>query len=371
MTDSTDQAARYIVIMAGGRGERFWPLSREQSPKQLLRILGSRSFLQEAVDRARALTAPENVFIITNQAQLAATREQTPELPGDNVIAEPCGRDTCAAVALGAALVGARDQNAVMAILPADHVIPDPERFNTVLGDAMDHAARSGSVVTIGIEPTEPATGYGYIECGEAISDATGSTAIYQGLRFVEKPNLEKATEYLQSGRYRWNAGMFVWRLDTIAEAFEKNVPEMAASMKVWSKAASEGSLDAQLEKDYPTIQKISIDFALMEKLPGFAVADGAFDWDDLGAWTALPRHITPDDSGNCVRGTAVSVDAQDNIIFDARTTDQGPVGLVGVSGLVIALTDDATLIASQDQAQKIKDLVKKLGTLEAFRHLT
>ena len=164
---------------------------------------------------------------------------------------------------------------------------------------------------------------------------------------------------------------MSVWRFDTIVQEFQKNLPDMAASMESWSQSAKAGTLSSRLEADYPDLQKISIDFALMEKLPGFAVADGAFDWDDLGAWTALPRHIPADDSGNCVTGTLVQVDAHNNIIFDARRENSGPIGLVGASGLVIALTDDATLIAARDEAQKIKELVKKLGAEETLRHLT
>src|SRR5882762_8818862 len=191
---------RFVIIMAGGKGERFWPLSREQTPKQLLTLLGNRSFLQQAVDRVLPLVPIKNILIITNGAQAPEVRKQLPKLPKDNVIAEPCGRDTCAAVTLGAALVGARSTTGVMAVLPADHIIPDEKRFQQVLADSFDLASRGQCIVTIGIKPTEPNTGYGYIHVGEPLPPPAGvkhyKTSFCKAERFVEKPNLEKAVEY-------------------------------------------------------------------------------------------------------------------------------------------------------------------------------
>ena len=207
---------RYVIIMAGGRGERFWPVSRQATPKQLITLLGKRSFLQQAVDRVLPVVPMKNIIIITNEVQAATVRKQLPKLPKENVIAEPCGRDTCAAVTLGAALVGARSTTGVMAVLPADHVIPEEKKFQQVLSDAFDLASRGQVIVTIGIKPTEPATGYGYIDVGATLPPPQGvkayKTAFFKAERFVEKPNFEKATEYVNSGHYRWNAGMFICR---------------------------------------------------------------------------------------------------------------------------------------------------------------
>lgn len=361
----------YFVIMAGGRGERFWPVSREKTPKQLLKLLGDRSFLQETVDRLNTLTDPTHIFIVTNEAQAAEVRKQLPELPPENTVAEPCGRDTCAAVALGAALVGAKDPDAVFAVLPADHVIPDARKFQTVLVDSLSYARQSQEIVTIGIEPTEPATGYGYIQRSAPISEAKGPTPIFRGARFVEKPNLRTAQSYLDSGDYRWNAGMFVWSFSAIHAALQAHTPEMATACDRWIQAIQKGTLKETLESDYPALTKISIDFAIMEKVDKFAVADGAFDWDDLGAWTALPRHLPADLNNNCVAGTFRGVDANNNIIYDARTQSNGLIALVDIHDAIVVQTDDATLIASQKNAQKIKDLVKELGADEALKQLT
>ena len=359
---------RFVIIMAGGRGERFWPVSREKTPKQLIRLLGERSFLQQAVDRVLPVVPAANVLIITNSAQVAEVRRQLPELPKDNIVAEPVGRDTCAAVTLGAALVGARSTKAVMAVLPADHVIPEEKKFQQVLKDAFSVAARSQVIVTIGIQPTEPATGYGYIHTGPVLSAADGAkptkTAFFNAERFVEKPSLEKATEYLASGQYRWNAGMFVWSFATVTGGLQEHQPDMHTACQRWLGAAAKGSstLARTLAKEYPEIRKISIDYALLEKARNVVVADGSFAWDDLGAWPALARHVAQDGDGNASVADLVHVDAARNIVYDGRTKARTTVTLVGVCDSIIVLTDDAVLVAARAESQKIKDLVRKLA---------
>src|SRR2546426_3659921 len=214
-SNSSASKDRFVIIMAGGKGERFWPVSREKTPKQLLTLLGNRSFLQQAVDRVLPLVPIKNILVITNEAQAPEVRKQLPKLPKQNVIAEPIGRDTCAAVTLGAALVGARSTTGVMAVLPADHVIEEEKKFQQVLNDAFDLASRGQVIVTIGIKPTEPATGYGYIHVGEPLPPPHGvksyKTTFSRAERFVEKPHFDKAVEYLNSGLYRWNAGNLGW----------------------------------------------------------------------------------------------------------------------------------------------------------------
>ena len=364
---STNSSNRFVIIMAGGRGERFWPVSREQTPKQLIKLLGDRSFLQQAVDRCLPLVPLKNILIITNAAQAAEVRKQLPKLPKENVVAEPIGRDTCAAVTLGAAIVGARSVNAVMAVLPADHVIPEEKKFQQVLSDAFDLASRGQVIVTIGIKPTEPATGYGYIRTGAELPPPAGvkkyKTTFFKAEQFVEKPNYDTALTYLTSGQYRWNAGMFVWSFVTVTNALEKHQPEMNAACHRWFEAAAKKKLDKVLAKEYPGIPKISVDFALMEKAQNVVVADGAFDWDDLGAWPALARHIKADAEGNCVVGEFIHVDGARNIIYDARSQDRRtPIGCAGLRDSILVLTDDAVLLAHKSQSQKIKELVKKLA---------
>jgi mannose-1-phosphate guanylyltransferase len=367
MKIQTDIKNRFVIIMAGGRGERFWPLSREKLPKQLLTLLGKRSFLQSAVDRVLPLVPLKNIFIITTAAQAAEVRKQLPKLPKENVVAEPMGRDTCAAVTLGAALVGARSTTGVMAVLPADHVIPEEKKFQQALSDAFDLAAHGQAIVTIGIKPTEPATGYGYIQTGNVLPTPAGAkktkTIFFKAERFVEKPNFGTAQEYINSGQYRWNAGMFVWSFITVTNGLEKHQPEMFAACQRWFKVANNpAKLAKVLAKDYPEIKKVSIDYALMEKAQNVVVADGAFEWDDLGAWPALARHLKPDAEGNCYVGDFIHVDAARNIIFDARTKNRTPIAVVGLRDSILVQTDDAVLLAHKSQAQKIKELVKKMG---------
>lgn len=365
---------RFVIIMAGGKGERFWPVSREKTPKQLIALLGGKSFLQQAVDRVLPLVPLKNIFIITNAVQADAVRKQLPKLPKGNVIGEPVGRDTCAAVTLGAAIVGQRSTNAVMAVLPADHVIPEEKKFQQVLADAFDLASRGQVIVTIGIKPTEPATGYGYIRTGNALPPPSGvkayKTTFFKAEQFVEKPYFDRAVEYVNSGNYRWNAGMFIWSFVTITQGLEKHQPEMAEACQRWFKVAGTPKLEKVLAKEYPEIKKISIDFALMEHAQNVVVADGNFEWDDLGSWNALARHLKPDAEGNCAVGDFIHVDAARNIIFDARTKNRTPIAVVGLRDSILVQTDDAVLLAHKSQSQKVKELVKKLSEDKRFKKL-
>ncbi len=367
---------RFVIIMAGGKGERFWPVSREKTPKQLITLLGGRSFLQQAVDRVLPLVPIGNIFVITNAVQAPLVRKQLPSLPPENVIAEPVGRDTAAAVTLGAALVGSRSTHGVMAVLPADHVIPEEKKFQQILGDAFDVAARGREIVTIGISPTEPATGYGYIKTGGPLETPKGCrkprTMFHKVERFVEKPDLAKAKEYLTDGGYRWNAGMFIWSFGTVSEGLKAHQPELYAACLRWLEAAkSPAKLRTLLAREYPGIKKISIDYALMEHARNVVVADGAFDWDDLGSWTALARHLSADPNGNCAVADFIHVDSSRNIVFDGRTgTRRTPIALVGLSDTIVVQTNDATLIAHKGEAQKIKDLVKLLAANPKFKKL-
>ncbi|MDB6121469.1 MAG: Mannose-phosphate guanylyltransferase [Pedosphaera sp.] len=375
MKKKTETNDRYVIIMAGGKGERFWPVSREKTPKQLITLLGKSSFLQQTVNRVMPVVPLKNILIITNSVQAPEVRKQLPKLPKENVIAEPCGRDTCAAVTLGAAIVGARSTTAVMAVLAADHVIPEEKKFQQVLADAFDLATRGRVIVTIGIKPTEPATGYGYIQVGEPLPTPEGGkrykTTFFKAERFVEKPNYDKAVEYLNSGHYRWNAGMFVWSFVTVTEGLQKHQPEMYEACQRWFKVANNpAKLNKVLAKEYPGIKKISIDFALMEHAQNVVAADGAFEWDDLGSWTALARHLKQDAEGNCAVGDFIHVDAARNIIFDARTKNRTPIAVVGLRDSILVQTDDATLLAHKSQAQKIKEMVVKLASIKEYKKL-
>jgi len=376
MKTKSDPKNRFVIIMAGGRGERFWPVSREQTPKQLLALLSNRSFLQQAVDRVLPIVPIKNILVITNEVQAPQVRKQLPRLPKQNVIAEPIGRDTTAAVTLGAALVGARSTTGVMAVLPADHLIPEEKKFQQVLSDAFDLASRGQAIVTIGIKPTEPATGYGYIRVGEALPPPQGvksyKTIFHRAEQFVEKPYFDKALEYVNSGQYRWNAGMFLWSFVTITEGLQKHQPEMYQACQRWFKVANKpAKLAKTLAKEYPDLKKISIDYALMEHAQNVIVADGDFEWDDLGSLNALGRHLKADPEGNCAVADFIHVDAARNIIFDARTKGRRtPIAVVGLRDSILVQTDDATLLAHKSQAQKVKELVNKLAATKEYKKL-
>jgi mannose-1-phosphate guanylyltransferase len=376
MKTKPDTQNRFVIIMAGGRGERFWPVSREKTPKQLIKLLGDRSFLQQAVDHVAPLVPMKHIFVITNEAQAVEVRKQLPRLPRENVVAEPVGRDTCAAVTLGAALVGARSTTGVMAVLPADHVIPGEKKFQQVLNDTFDLASRGQAIVTIGIKPTEPATGYGYIRVGEALPPPPGvkayKTVFHRAEQFVEKPHFDRALEYVNSGQYRWNGGMFIWSFVTITEGLQKHQPEMYAACQRWFKVAGHpAKLNKILAKEYPGLKKISIDYALMEHAQNVIVADGEFEWDDFGSWTALARHLKADPEGNCAVADFLHVDGARNIIFDARSKDRRtPIAVVGLRDSILVQTDDAVLLAHKSQAQKVKELVKKLAENAKFKKL-
>jgi mannose-1-phosphate guanylyltransferase len=376
MKAKPDNKDRFVIIIAGGRGERFWPLSREKTPKQLLTLLGNRSFLQQAVERVLPLVPLKNILVITNEAQVGEVRKQLPKLPKQNVVAEPVGRDTCAAVTLGAALVGARSTTGIMAVLPADHVIPEEKKFQQVLADAFDLGSRGQAIITIGIKPSAPDTGYGYIKVGEALPPPQGvkgyKTVFHRVEQFVEKPDRDTALGYLSSGQYRWNAGMFIWSFVTITEGLQKHQPEMYEACQRWFKVAGNpAKLNKVLAKEYPAIKKISIDYALMEHAANVLVADGAFDWDDLGSWTALGRHLKADPEGNSAVGDFIHVDGARNIIYDARSKGRRtPIAVVGLRDSILVQTDDATLLAHKSQAQKVKELVKRLAEHKEYKGL-
>jgi mannose-1-phosphate guanylyltransferase len=365
---------RFVVILAGGRGERFWPMSRAATPKHLLALLGKQSLLQAAVERAAALVPLANILIITTEAQAAAVRRQAPRLPKENVLVEPCGRDTCAAVALSAAVVGQRSTNAVMALVPADHVIPETRGYLNILEDAFDLASRGQVIITLGIRPTEPATGYGYIRTGVELPSPHGrkpyKTRFFKAEQFVEKPPYDRALEYVNSGAYRWNAGMFVWSFVTITESLGKHAPELAAACRRWFDAAGTPKLAKVLSQEYPGLERISIDFAVLEQAQNVVVAAADFAWDDLGSWTALGRHLKADAAGNCALADFVHVDAARNIVVDARVKHRTPIALVGLRDAIVVQTDDATLVAHKSQAQKVKELVAKLAAEKRYAAL-
>lgn len=348
--------AAYAVILAGGKGERFWPLSTSRRPKQLLSLVGDKPLLAQAVDRLAGLIPPDRVFVITNADLVDASRAAAPMLPADNVVGEPMGRDTAAAVALGAALVKARDPRGVFCILTADHIIGDLDLYRRTLSAALELAAREPVLLTIGMKPGFPSTGYGYIEADGEHSVIDG-IRFSRAIRFVEKPGEEKAREYLESGRFYWNSGMFIWSLKSLELAFARHRPVLCDLIAKAAAAYRQGQLEPLLEAEYPKLEKISIDYALMEKAENIVMAQGVFPWDDVGAWPALENHFEPDSAGNIPVGQVAAHESADNIVYSrGRLT-----ALVGVSNLIVVQAEGVTLVCAKDKAQDIKKLLAQI----------
>ena len=350
-------AGRFAVIMAGGKGERFWPLSTSKHPKQLLALVGDKPLIAQAVDRLDGFIPPENVFVVTNADLIEATQKAAPMLPPENVVGEPIGRDTAAAVACGGALVAAKDPNGVFAVLTADQVMADLDVFKATLRGGMDLAEQNEILVTIGIQAVFPSTGFGYIESGDDFGEAEG-VQFKKAVRFVEKPNEETAQSYLDTGRFFWNSGMFIWSVPTLGKAFTSHCPEMADLMDTLTEYAARGEIFQGLEKTYPTLGKISIDYALMEKADNVVMACGTFMWDDVGSWPALESHFLKDDSGNILIGSCEQIDSKNNIIY---SKEGHLTAVIGAENLVVVQAEGVTLVCPKEKAQDIKKMVLKL----------
>lgn len=354
-------AERYIVIIAGGKGERFWPQSRAARPKQLLPIVGDSPLLTQTVERVKPIVPTENIYVITSALQEKGVRAVCSGLPKANIIAEPEGRDTAAAVGLAAAIIGARDPTGVFAVLPADHVIHNRKKYQSDLNAAFTAAAAAPVMVTIGIAPTEPATGFGYVQRAKPWKTIRRKT-VYTVKRFVEKPDLATAKKYLRAGTYFWNAGMFVWSVPVVENAIAKFAPELDAGLQLIRAALAKGrKLGPVMKKVYPTLQKISVDYALLEKSDNVVVLPSTFDWDDVGAWPAVARHYPPDAHGNVGRGLRMVEQGKGNIVFSAG---EHLVVVVGADDLIVVHTADATLVCPKNKAEEIKAAVKRVSTL-------
>ena len=348
------RANYYGLIMAGGRGTRFWPRSRRRHSKQVLRFFGARSLIQQTVDRLRPVVPPERIWILTNQYLRAEIVRQLPEVPRRQILAEPAQRNTAPCIGLAAHILHSLDPDAVMGVFPADHVIGRPARYRRLLRPAF-RAAEEGHIVVLGIQPRWPETGYGYIEFGDGVRP--GSLEPAPVLQFREKPNLETARRFVAAGRFYWNAGMFFWRADVCLDALRKFLPKTAVLLAALPRFAAR-RFAACLEEVYPRCENISVDYAVMEKASGvMGLASGDVAWNDVGSWNAVYELLPRDRRDNVTRSQAILKASQGNYI------DAGGklVALLGVRDLVVVDTPDALLIADRARAQQVGDLVKIL----------
>ena len=342
----------YAMVMAGGRGERFWPLGRRLRPKQLLKLTGEKTMLEDTVLRLFPLFAPERILVVTSKAYIDEARKLLP-IPPENVIGEPAGRDTapCVALALGELKRRKAPDDAVMTVLPADHLITPAAAFQNQLRAAMEFAQKRDVLMTLGVKPTYPATGYGYICCGKELEP--GFHAVE---RFVEKPPRPEAERYLASGNYLWNSGIFVWKLSTLAAAFDEFVPKLAKFARELAGAAYPEKF---LAEAFPQLGRAPIDRSVMEKARNTAVSPVRFEWDDLGSWSSLCARLERDADGNRGRGRRIVLDGGGNLII---SDSEHLVGAIGVKNMAIIHTPDATLVCPLECDQRIKELLGRLA---------
>ncbi len=342
--------------MAGGRGERFWPRSRKNLPKQFLSLTDDgKTMIQLTTERLLPIVDINDIYIVTNRDYLPLIEEQLPDLPKENIICEPIGRNTAPCIALGAAFIRKKYEDAVMMVLPSDHLIKYSSLYQTTLRDACEVAEEGNNLVTIGITPDYPETGYGYIKFVNKISEGRGRAFKVDG--FTEKPDLEKAKEYLASDDYLWNSGMFLWKLSTIVEHYEKLLPEIYEGMLKIQEFIGTPQQDRAIEDIFPSFPSISIDYGIMEKAENIYTIPGTFGWDDVGSWLALERIKRSNEFGNIADGNIVTIDTRNCII---QGTDK-LIAAVGLKDLVIVDTKDATLICDREHTSDIKKVIENL----------
>ncbi|MFN2378427.1 MAG: mannose-1-phosphate guanylyltransferase [Candidatus Binatia bacterium] len=346
---------RFAVVMAGGSGTRFWPWSREAWPKQLLSLVGPRSMLAETVARLDGLVPAANIFVVTGRRYRRQVLKELPGLPPANVLAEPVGRNTAPCIAWATLEIRRRREDAVVAVLSADHRIGKPATFRRDFDQALIAADRLGRLVTFGVPPTSPATGYGYLRAGKPLEKGLAALAVQA---FVEKPNLATARRYVADGKYFWNSGMFVWRADVIWQELSEHLPGLVAAMGRMDRQRSRGRLPAAvLDKVWPRLEPVSIDYGVLEKSRRVAMQPATFSWTDIGSWTAAAELWPVDAAGNASRDPVLALDAAANVV----ATRGKPVVLLGVEGLVVVDAGDALLVCARDRCQDVRSAVARL----------
>lgn len=352
----------YAVIMAGGVGSRFWPRSKKKTPKQLLKIFGENTMIQDTVQRLKGLVDEENILVITNKVQKDGACAQLPQLPPENIIEEPFGRNTAACIGLASILIEKKAKDAVMIVLPADHIIRDHEAFHNVLNNALDFAYKSGGLLTIGITPTRPETGYGYIQ----IDDRDYANNIYKVFTFAEKPNYATAVRFVESGDFMWNSGMFIWRTNSILEEMRVHMPDLYEGLETIKKSFGKTDHELTLTNVYGQLKKISIDYGIMEKSNKVYLTKGSFAWSDVGSWEEVYQLSEKDTDGNSIIGDVYSDMVVDSYIYSPKKF----TAVIGVENLIVIDTEEALLICRRDNSQEVKKVVDYLTIKQMEDHI-
>lgn len=344
----------HAVVMAGGSGTRFWPQSRRAMPKQLLPLAGERTMIQATIDRSASWIPPSRTWIVTNSLQAPETAKQLPDVPTGNMLIEPCGRNTAPCIGLAAIHLLRQDPDAVMLVMPADHVIAPADAFQSAVTDAGSIVeSNPEALVLFGVPPTFPSTGYGYIERGQPPGGDAGKA--YQVKSFREKPNRAKAQQYVDGGNFYWNCGIFVWRADRILAALLQHEPEMHERLTRLRRALGTADWPSSLEQEFSEMQSISIDYAVLERADDVFVLEAPFEWDDVGSWQSLTRLLGTDDDGNTIDGPFCGVRSKNCIV---RTTGDHLVATIGLEDCIVVHTPDATLVARKGDENAVRELV-------------
>lgn len=343
----------YAVIMAGGLGTRFWPKSREKHPKQLLNIYGKKTLIQSTAERLKPLISDENLFVVSTVKQLDQIRKQLPSIPRKNYIIEPKGKNTAPCIGLSALFLERIDPESVMIVLPADHLIKNKNLFHKTLKAGTRIASERESLVTIGIQPFYPATGYGYIQFNQALEDVDGVTLL-KVKTFAEKPNLETAKRFLNSGDFLWNSGIFIWKTKTILKEIEENLPHLYDGLLEIKEVLGTPKQEETINRVYCQIKSISIDYGVMEHTKDVTVLKGEFEWNDLGTWDEVYKLHRKDSGDNALIGQHILKDSKGCFIDSPNKC----VAVVGLDDLIVVETDDAILICPRDRAQDVKEVV-------------
>lgn len=344
----------YVLILAGGSGTRFWPLSRNAKPKQLLNLFDDETLINKTVSRLEGLVPKENIFILTNEIQRPSVLELLPDLPPENVFAEPAKRDTAPAVALGIGLIAAKDPNAVMMVLPADQLINDTQNYQNVMADAVKVARQTPSLVTVGIKPTWPSPSFGYIERGMEVALDGIDNSVRTVERFREKPAVKLAESFLAKGNFSWNAGMFIWSITTVRKELALHCPQLAGFI---DKLIVAEDIQAHVTEKFSKLEAISIDYALMESAKTIYTIEATFDWDDVGSWVSVSKYLEKHGT-NATNSPLVQEESNENIVY----TESGKqVALLGVKDLIVVETSDSILVADRHEADSIKKIVAAL----------
>jgi mannose-1-phosphate guanylyltransferase len=353
------------VIMAGGKGERFWPKSRTNLPKQFLNISGNKSMIQQTIARLEKMIDISRIFIVTNELYAELIHAQLPELPLENIIIEPVGRNTAPCVGLASLFIEEKFPDSTMIVLPSDHIVQNEEGFIQILKTAAEVCNKEECLVTLGITPTYPETGYGYIERKNEYSQVNGMQ-VFKVNKFVEKPDLPTAQAYLEAGNYYWNSGIFVWKTAVIRKYIQKYMPQMHELLETIKDAFQGSDRSEVIKREFPKMPDQSIDYGIMEKVNNIYVIPCIFGWDDVGSWTALERINELDEHGNVIRGNILNLDTKRCII----ESNGKLIATLGVEDLIIVDTEDVTLICRKDKAQEIKLLIKELKMQKLEKYL-